>query len=1308
MHIPSLVVMLAACSPGTISTVQPGAVAKNALEGEWYWRRTVEDVPYGTAATFAGAQDDMVRLRFEIEEDLLLAYRSYPHIEGDGSEASAPVLAFPILDQFDIRRGYDRTTGEESNVIEENREQPWYDRDYIRVDWSTNLAEAPFAFAGLELDLLEWVTGDDRSDQAPQFDDSDGDGTIDSLMLSQRALVSPDTEEIPGYGDVPVCLFFGQAEYECGPVEIGLVHSFVRVGDRAPFDGVPYDDRHMETFGYFSTERLQWDKGYGLVEPNRVRYANHHPLWKESFQRDDQGRVLCAVGRDVAPCETFSAAEQPEPVKIPYREREVRPVVYHAGPDFPKDLIPAMSDVAQQWNEPLRDTVNGLRYWECIEGGGKIKDCETVRDPSLQMFVWCPNNPSLPGDPELCDTDHTGPEGAPDGVPDLVRVGDLRYHLAHIVRNPHLSSPYGYGPSAADPVGTTIALADGELALGAGEIISANAFLYEYVLDRVSHQVADLVQLLNGQVAPDAFVDGEDVSAWVDAVGDGDGAALAGGTYAMPTVWNTELVQQRLGLISNGFGPLLAPYLDTLGRPSDPTQMDEWLAAATDAIDRSAVFGAGAAEAEQNFASMMASPFDELAWTAETIGGYGFDPSVTGADQLSGRSPFEMLDPLHAAEREAGRVLAGQHAVDLDSEAAFTDGALLGLARDYASRGLTYDEIVTDVRVNSFREVMLHEVGHTLGLRHNFSGSFDAFNYRPEYWDLRLDGDVGPRHLDPETDEEINGRIREYQYSTIMDYPGSRNVGWAGLGYYDKAAVKFGYGQLVEVLTAVPDADAVPGLPNETGISFIAAYASSNVLPSVLLNYTDGSFLPLHYTDYPAMAGDLAAREDVPLSRLVPTIDESGSFADGLVVGEGKGGVAEGMPAVPYRFCSDEYAVGMTCARFDEGADPYESVSFLQERYWNDYLLTNFARQRYGFGDSGAYVARLEDRIFDPLRTWQRYYALFHGLFEAQTDEHAAEYFAADKGFGGWTAATDESFRFLARIVTRPEAGPHATTLRPDGTEVLMAAFDSEEQIDLVQGAYFESEWDTASGYFWFEHQSRVGTYWDRMLAMYSLTNTASYNYMGYDTASDPRQYAIGFQDLYRDELAVLLGRLMADEVDALAPARLSDGSLVYPDALQPGQSWPPAGAELVQPATYWLVRFDADLFGLSLTAHGYDRSFVNRSRIYVEGSGDAVTPAPDQAVVRFTDPASGKTYVAWSFPQLEGDGSVTRDHRGQPIELGASARMLRKALSLSERCQDLAVEEADRLATCAELSRYVSDLDLHIEMYQSFQNDGQ
>ena len=35
------------CSPGTVTTVQPNAVAKSALDGEWFWRHTVSDVPYG-------------------------------------------------------------------------------------------------------------------------------------------------------------------------------------------------------------------------------------------------------------------------------------------------------------------------------------------------------------------------------------------------------------------------------------------------------------------------------------------------------------------------------------------------------------------------------------------------------------------------------------------------------------------------------------------------------------------------------------------------------------------------------------------------------------------------------------------------------------------------------------------------------------------------------------------------------------------------------------------------------------------------------------------------------------------------------------------------------------------------------------------------------------------------------------------------------------------------------------------------------------------------------------------------------------
>ncbi|MEZ4238801.1 MAG: zinc-dependent metalloprotease [Myxococcota bacterium] len=1307
--IPLLSLVLGACSPGTVDTVQPNAVAKSALDGEWFWRHTVSDVPYGTAATFLGAQGPLERIRWEIEEDLLLGYRAYPHVDASGADDGAtPVVAFPILDQFDIRRGYDRTTGEESNVVEENRERPWYDREYLRVDWSTNVAQGSLLLAGLPVEVSSWVTGDDRAADAPQFDDSDGDGTIDSLMLTQHALVAPDTVTYPGYGDLPVCLFFGQAAHECGPSEVGITHSFVRVDTRAPVAGLPYDDHHMQTFGFFSTERLAYDRGYGLVEPNRVRYADRHPLWAQTIRTDALGHALCTVDDRTAPCELFSVDDHPVPAEIPVLEREVRPIVYHPSLDFPDDLRPVMGEVAAAWNEPLRDAINGQRYWACLDAGGRPNDCHALEDPDLQAFVWCPNNPSLPGDPAVCGTDHTGPQRRPDGLGDPVRVGDLRYHLAVVVHDPQLSSPYGYGPSAADPSGSALPLADGDLPLGAGEIVSGNAFLYEHVLDRVSHQVADLVQLLNGEISPDAYVDGEDLTAWVQAANQGTGAALAGHTYGLPGTWSQDAVAERMALISNGFAGRIAPELAGLQRPSSPAAFRDWLDQAGDAIDRSGVFGAGAAEADANFGALLASPFDELAWTDETIGGTGFDPAATPADALSGRSPFDLVDPRNQAEREAWRVLAGQQAVDLDegTDAAFSDGALLGLARDYARRGLAYDEIVQDVRLNSFREVMLHEIGHTLGLRHNFSGSFDAFNFRPEYWALRDDGHMAPRHVDPETDAEIDGRIREFQYSTVMDYPGSRNVGWAGLGHYDAAAVKFGYAGLVEVLTAVPETPAISGLPNADGISFISAYASSNVLPSVILSYTSGAILDLHYTDYPALAGDLQARADVPLSRLVPTIDDSGSFGDGLVIGEGQGAgvLRAGMPAVPYRFCSDEYALGITCARFDEGADPYESVSFLIERYWNDYLLSNFARQRYGYSDGG-YVNRLDDRIFEPLRDWERYYALFHGIFDVDHDPYAQAFFTADKGWGGWTAATDASFRFLTQVITRPEPGPHAMVRRPDGVDVLSPGVgDDEDAVPLIAGAYFESDWDSDSGYFWYEHQARVGTYWDRMLALYSLSNTASFSFLGYDTATDPRRYAIGFQDLYRDPLAMLLGRLVADDVGALAPVRLADGSLAYPDPLRPDQAWPPAGAQRVAPATYWLVRYDADLFGLALMAHGYDRTFLNRARVYVDGGADAIEPGPDQALVSFTDPRSGKTFTAWSFPWTDDAGEPVRAGDGSPVELGASARMLAKAQGLADRCADAALPEDEVAAACTELDRFTADLDLHLDMYASFQ----
>ncbi|MFO0659736.1 MAG: hypothetical protein U0165_07890 [Polyangiaceae bacterium] len=120
--------------------------------------------------------------------------------------------------------------------------------------------------------------------------------------------------------------------------------------------------------------------------------------------------------------------------------------------------------------------------------------------------------------------------------------------------------------------------------------------------------------------------------------------------------------------------------------------------------------------------------------------------------------------------------------------------------------------------------VIAHEMGHSVGLRHNFISNPAALHFRPQYWQLRTkngtvtqrcgtpcdytksanrnagcrpdgtlpgpatdDGSscVGPRYYDPITAEENDNLIWMYQQSTVMDYPGDVTQDMLGLGAYD-------------------------------------------------------------------------------------------------------------------------------------------------------------------------------------------------------------------------------------------------------------------------------------------------------------------------------------------------------------------------------------------------------------------------------------------------------------------------------------------------------------------------------------------
>src|SRR3954471_12927637 len=156
-----------------INRVQADALAKSFFVGtnlkdisddpEFYMRGTVVDVGYGAAqdglftSTYA---QPISRIRWEITEKYLNARLSYERIstsDGKGNQVDGLVkkkvndgqivASYSITSHFDIRRSYNPTTGEEQNVIEENTtDRPWYQRAYMHVDWSTNMATDAYDF----------------------------------------------------------------------------------------------------------------------------------------------------------------------------------------------------------------------------------------------------------------------------------------------------------------------------------------------------------------------------------------------------------------------------------------------------------------------------------------------------------------------------------------------------------------------------------------------------------------------------------------------------------------------------------------------------------------------------------------------------------------------------------------------------------------------------------------------------------------------------------------------------------------------------------------------------------------------------------------------------------------------------------------------------------------------------------------------------------------------------------------------------------------------------------------------------------
>ena len=192
------------------------------------------------------------------------------------------------------------------------------------------------------------------------------------------------------------------------------------------------------------------------------------------------------------------------------------------------------------------------------------------------------------------------------------------------------------------------------------------------------------------------------------------------------------------------------------------------------------------------------------------------------------------------------------------------------------------------------------------------------------------------------------------------------------------------------------------------------------------------------------------------------------------------------------------------------------------------------------------------------------------------------------------------------------------------------------------------------------------------------------------------------------------LAQLLADDITEYAPVFTEDDELLYPDLGDVGRIWPPPEGDIVQPGAYWLVQYSAGIFSKALLREGFDMTFLNRSRIVLEGGSDDVTLS-GIPIVSFTDPNSGLTWLAASYPAVGGEDEVALfDGDGDLVELGSGAAMLRRAEKLARLCtlEEWAPytdpDDADSVAwqeqlTCETLDDLVADIQLQAEVYGYF-----
>jgi hypothetical protein len=1124
---------------------------------EFYYRPTIVDVDYGASQsqlfTASGAQS-MARISFEITEDLLVARLTYERIadtSGSGTPNSPDqnsgqiVAAFKIDNHFDVKRSYNPTTGEELNVIEENStDSPWYARQFMRVDWSQNLITSAYqldtlaaltAFDGaFRYEPVAYSAANPADPDAPKFDAESG-----YFDITNKLFVTPEKVFTP-FGYLPACFlspdFFGGTgpTGNCNPATVKVRLSFRRVVDH-DYEPVHWDGSRMSMFGMFTTgtvspDRLGYDRKFGVVDDKWYRFVSRHNIWQRSHADDAQGEpVVCYTDKttpvgalpsrdeltgngDPGPdgtddeCQAVGAGSRCDQFShkctLPYAARSIKTSPFYYGPESDPSLFATTSEALEEWDGALRQAAQTARYTECIRIGGGvtaevIARCKAVFDPSLEaalatlpkVFTLC-HNPVLENDDPAC--------GSP-GL--LARVGDLRYHMINVIQKPQTASPWGIMVDAVDPI--------------TGEVVAASVNLWNAVTDLAAQGAVDTMRWFLGELSNTDISSGNYQKG---AISTQQRAPQSAASY--PPIMNTAEVKSRLSALDTRLND--GTKLDLPSPSVGARRLTDWAESATRQKFGNLVLGTGNAGVNGRMTAARGSPIESQLLTAPYKHLAGLDPrQQPNDDQTNRASPlrgnfvqfladFEQQRQVRLAARGSCSEGApepnsmGDWAAIMSKKFPLTDDdpgtpGVQASASAVAERNAKWHDFV---RRRLTFGLILHELGHSMGLRHQFTSSFDALNFRPQYWQLRTqngaqnrtctadttDGTTctGPRWYDPITQAERDGLIWRWQQTSVMDYAGDLTQDTLGLGAYDRAAVRMEYADVADVWDEPGTVSCRPGGtdPLANGATDPSCTPKGTALHSLLDGfggltgplYNDGRQY-FHYSQLhkqmnlirdcqpadtsppanwdeakdgvysPEFDGEIVAgtvckgipTDYVPFRELSPDV---GGFVQEPGIGDNvqRNFDALGRVRRPYMFGSDNYAdIGnLPVLRHDNGADAYEIAHYMISEYEDRYLFDDYRRNRTTFSLRNAFM-RGYSRYNAKLKEVTKGFALYNELFQATGQ---FESLTAEGGpFEPSALAASLVFDHFARILTRPNSGAHFsdTNWSPFQTAVLRA-----------------------------------------------------------------------------------------------------------------------------------------------------------------------------------------------------------------------------------------------------------------------------